>query len=111
MSTIITAIDRHSPAERTGVQVGEQLLSINGHPIVDVLDYRFYGYDPLSHLELKTAAGNVRHVTCRKAEAPGPGAELRHVSDGRNALLCQSLLVLLCGPDAAGYALHAVLQG
>ena len=71
MSTIITAIDRHSPAERAGVQVGEQLLSINGHPIVDVLDYRFYGYDPL----------------------------------------CQSLLVLLCGPDAAGYALHAVLQG
>ena len=41
MSTIITAIDRHSPAERAGVQVGEQLLSINGHPIVDVLDYRF----------------------------------------------------------------------
>ena len=109
MSTIITAIDRHSPAERTGVQVGEQLLSINGHPIVDVLDYRFYGYDPLSHLELKTAAGNVRHLP--QGRRPGPGAELRHVSDGRNALLCQSLLVLLCGPDAAGYALHAVLQG
>ena len=73
MSTIITAIDRHSPAERAGVQVGEQLLSINGHPIVDVLDYRFYGYDPLSHLELKTAAGNVRHVTCRKAEGQDLG--------------------------------------
>ena len=27
MSTIITAIDRHSPAERAGVQVGEQLLA------------------------------------------------------------------------------------
>lgn len=73
MSTIITAIDRHSPAERAGVQVGEQLLSINGHPIVDVLDYRFYGYDPLSHLELKTTAGNVRHVTCRKAEGQDLG--------------------------------------
>lgn len=73
MSTIITAIDRHSPAERAGVQVGEQLLSINGHPIVDVLDYRFYGYDPLSHLELKTAAGNVRQVTCRKAEGQDLG--------------------------------------
>ena len=73
MSTIITAIDRHSPAERAGVQVCEQLLSINGHPIVDVLDYRFYGYDPLSHLELKTAAGNVRHVTCRKAEGQDLG--------------------------------------
>ena len=58
MSTIITAIDRHSPAERAGIQVGEQLLTINGHTIVDVLDYRFYGYDPLSHVELKTAAGS-----------------------------------------------------
>ena len=65
MSTIITAIDRHSPAEHAGIQVGEQLLTINGHPIVDVLDYRFYGYDPLSHIELKTAAGDVRRVTIR----------------------------------------------
>ena len=55
MSTIITAIDRHSPAEKAGIQVGEQLLTINGHTIVDVLDYRFYGYDPLSRVELKTA--------------------------------------------------------
>ena len=68
MSTIITAIDRHSPAERAGVQVGEQLLSINGHPIVDVLDYRFYGYDPLSHLELKTEA------TCGTSPAARPKA-------------------------------------
>ena len=73
MSTIITAIDRHSPAERAGIQVGEQLLTINGHPIVDVLDYRFYGYDPLSHVELKTAAGDVRAVTIRKAEGQDLG--------------------------------------
>ncbi len=73
MSTIITAIDRHSPAERAGIQVGEQLLTINGHPIVDVLDYRFYGYDPLSHVELKTAAGDVHAVTVRKAEGQDLG--------------------------------------
>ena len=73
MSTIITAIDRHSPAERAGIQVGEQLLTINGHPSVDVLDYRFYGYDPLSHVELKTAAGDVRAVTVRKAEGQDLG--------------------------------------
>lgn len=69
MSTIITAIDRHSPAERAGVQVGEQLLTINGHPIVDVLDYRFYGYDPLSHLELKR-----RQATCGMSPAARPRA-------------------------------------
>ena len=38
MSTIITSVDRHSPAEHAGIHVGEQLLTINGHPIVDVLD-------------------------------------------------------------------------
>ena len=73
MSTIITAIDRHSPAERAGIRVGEQLLTINGHTIVDVLDYRFYGYDPLSHVELKTPAGDVRTVTIRKAEGQDLG--------------------------------------
>ena len=72
MSTIITAIDRHSPAERAGVQVGEQLLSINGHPIVDVLDYRFYGYDPLSHLELKTAAAPFMTYLLEQAKAYFP---------------------------------------
>ena len=73
MSTIITTIDRHSPAEKAGIQVGEQLLTINGHTIVDVLDYRFYGYDPLSRVELKTAAGDVRTVTIRKAEGQDLG--------------------------------------
>ena len=43
MSTVITSIDPHSPAEKAGITVGEQLLEINGHHIVDVLDYRFYG--------------------------------------------------------------------
>ena len=42
MSTIITSVDRHSPAERAGIAAGEQLLTINGHEIIDVLDYRFY---------------------------------------------------------------------
>ena len=37
MSTVITSIDPHSPAEKAGITVGEQLLEINGHKIVDVL--------------------------------------------------------------------------
>ena len=46
MGAVITSIDRHSPAERAGVRTGETLLSIGGHPVEDVLDYRFFGYDP-----------------------------------------------------------------
>ena len=67
MSTVITSIDPHSPAEKAGIAVGEQLLEINGHHIVDVLDYRFYGYDPVAALRL-SKDGHTRTVTIRKEE-------------------------------------------
>ena len=44
MSTVIASVDRRSPAQLAGIKPGEQLLTINGHEIIDVLDYRFYGY-------------------------------------------------------------------
>ena len=72
MSTVITSIDPHSPAEKAGITVGEQLLEINGHKIVDVLDYRFYGYDPETVLRLGRDA-HVRTVTIRKAEGQDLG--------------------------------------
>ena len=72
MSTVITSIDPHSPAEKAGITVGEQLLEINGHKIVDVLDYRFYGYDPETVLRLERD-GHVRTVTIRKAEGQDLG--------------------------------------
>ena len=68
MSTIITSVDRHSPAERAGITPGEQLLTINGHQIIDVLDYRFYGYDTDCCLELREPADTVRTVSLRKPE-------------------------------------------
>ena len=72
MSTDITSIDPHSPAEKAGITAGEQLLEINGHKIVDVLDYRFYGYDPETVLRLGRD-GHVRTVTIRKAEGQDLG--------------------------------------
>lgn len=73
MSTIITSIDSHSPAQRAGIQVGEKLLRINGHDILDVLDYRFYGYDPIAELELLTPNGETRHLRIRKTEGQDLG--------------------------------------
>lgn len=66
MSTVITSLDTHSPAQKAGVRAGETLLAINGHTIVDVLDYRFFGYDALSELTLATEDGRTRTVTVRK---------------------------------------------
>lgn len=67
MSTVITSIDPRSPAELAGVRVGETLRAINGHTVVDVLDYRFYGYDSAAELTLESE-GQTRTVTIRKEE-------------------------------------------
>lgn len=68
MSTVITSIDRRSPAERAGVRVGERLISIGGHPVEDVLDYRFFGYDENPLLVLEASNGARRSVAVKKPE-------------------------------------------
>ena len=68
MSTVITSVDHRSPAQRAGIRPGEKLLTINGHEIVDVLDYRFYGYDAKCRLELLEPNGSVRNVQIKKEE-------------------------------------------
>ncbi|MEG1682775.1 MAG: DUF512 domain-containing protein, partial [Oscillospiraceae bacterium] len=68
MSTVITSIDPHSPAKRAKLLVGENLIQVNGHEIVDVLDYRFFCYDPVLDLELEGADGTRRAVTVKKLE-------------------------------------------
>lgn len=73
MSTVITSVDPRSPAEKAHIKPGEQLLAINGHRIVDVLDYRFYGYDPQVRLELRQTDGSTRAVRIRKAEGQDLG--------------------------------------
>ena len=73
MSTVITSIDHRSPAQRAGTQVGEKLLRINDHEIIDVLDYRFYGYDSECCLVLGQADGSERQVQIRKSEGQDLG--------------------------------------
>ena len=67
MSTVIKCVDRRSPAERAGIHAGEKLISINGHGVEDVLDYRFYGYDRDPVLVLEESGGG------RKSEKRGRG--------------------------------------
>lgn len=68
MKQKITAVDNGSPAQRAGVRVGETLLTINAHPIEDVLDYRFYAYDEKLSLTLQTPKGTQRTVRVKKEE-------------------------------------------
>ncbi|MDR0917213.1 MAG: DUF512 domain-containing protein [Oscillospiraceae bacterium] len=49
----IVAVEPHSPAERSGVRIGDVLLRVNGNAVTDVLDYKFYTYDARLLLELR----------------------------------------------------------
>ena len=51
----IISIAKNSPAEHAGIRCGDYLLSINGHEIRDVLDYRFYMTE--EHLSVKVHRG------------------------------------------------------
>lgn len=73
MSTVITSVDRGSAAERSGLRSGESLISINGHPIADVLDYRFFGYDGDPEVVLEQQDGSRRTLRVPKAEGEDLG--------------------------------------
>ncbi|MBQ9736400.1 MAG: DUF512 domain-containing protein [Clostridia bacterium] len=64
----ITSVEQGSPAERHGIRAADALLSINGHPISDVLDYRFYLTERRVKLLLEDANGKTRTVLIKKGE-------------------------------------------
>ena len=67
MPVTISGVEEGSLARRHGIQAGETLLSINGHPIADVLDYRFYLTEQKLLLELEGPCGP-RTVHLRKKD-------------------------------------------
>ena len=69
MLNTITNIDEYSPL-RGRVHVGDELVSINGHEVEDVLDYRYWGYEPRVSLVLR-AAGNGREYTVKVKKSEG----------------------------------------
>ena len=71
--TVIRAVDPLSPARRAGIHTGETLLQVNGHPVADVLDYKYYTYDPRLTLTLRTPQGRERTVRVRKEEGEDLG--------------------------------------
>ncbi len=69
---VIKSVDASSPAERAGVRAGDELLSIGGHAVRDVLDYKFYGYD--AKLDVVVARGGSQrayHIKKHEGEELG----------------------------------------
>lgn len=70
--TVIQSVDPGSPAQRAGIEPGETLKMVNGHPIVDVLDYKFHTYDPALTLVLERE-GKERTLRLRHREGEDLG--------------------------------------
>ncbi len=63
----ITAVERASLSEKHGILPGDILISINGHDIRDVLDYRFRLYEEKITLKIHRGA-ELFDVTIKKSE-------------------------------------------
>ena len=74
MRNVIRAIDPGSPLEQRA-HVGDRLISINGHRIVDVLDYKYYAYDRSLRLVLARPDGEEYQVRIRKPEGGDLGLD------------------------------------
>ena len=72
MSVLISGVEPKSPAAKKRIRPGDELLSVNGHEIADVLDYRFYITDERLILSVKTPK-KVREVKLHLREGQEPG--------------------------------------
>lgn len=80
MLNTITNIDNDSPA-RGRVHVGDELLAINGHTVEDVLDYRYWSYEPELTLSLRSGrTGHEYTVKVRKDEGDDSASTLKNTS-------------------------------
>lgn len=74
MAVTIQAVAGGSPAAGKHIEAGDRLLSINGHEIADVLDYRFFLTETRLRLVLERA-GKRYVLLLRKAEDEDIGLE------------------------------------
>ncbi len=68
MAVLISSVEAGSYAEKAKIEAGDELLTINGNEIVDVLDYRFYESERKLVLVIKKQNGKNKKVSIRKDE-------------------------------------------
>lgn len=78
MTAVIKSIDCGSPASRSRLHIGDSIISINGNKIEDVLDYKYYSYDPVLQIAAKSENGKYKVVLVKKDEGEDLGLEFEH---------------------------------
>ena len=76
---IISHVESNSLAARLGLQPGDELLSVNGHQVRDVIDVRFYGAEDWLKLTVRRGADGTEQVhKARRAYDEPLGLDFAH---------------------------------
>ncbi|MCR1951473.1 MULTISPECIES: DUF512 domain-containing protein [unclassified Clostridium] len=75
MKNLIKKVDLGSIAEEVGIEVNDVLLSINGTPIDDIIDYKFLAVDEEVLLEIEKPNGEVWEYEIEKEYGENLGLE------------------------------------
>ena len=65
MSVIIADVRKKSACDKKGLSPGDELLSLNGSEIDDVLDYRFFSGERKLKIEYRDRKGRIRRCSVR----------------------------------------------
>ncbi len=76
MQVIINQIPEGSFAEEIGLKKGDIVLSMNGHPVHDIIDYMYYSRDDVINLKIRRGTRS-RTFNVRKKDGDPFGFELK----------------------------------
>ena len=72
----IISVSPASPAAKAGIQPDESLISINGEPVLDEIDYQALIQHPHLEISLSGQAGGLRNVSVAKSAWEPLGLQL-----------------------------------
>ncbi|MBR0357276.1 MAG: PDZ domain-containing protein, partial [Clostridia bacterium] len=67
---VITRVEADSPAAREGLQAGDRLLSVNGEPVKDLIDYEALSVRGRLIVEVERAGEKLRYLVRKKVGEP-----------------------------------------
>ncbi|VYT76596.1 DUF512 domain-containing protein [Clostridium tertium] len=77
MKNLIKKVDEGSIAEEVGIEVNDVLISINGTPIDDIIDYKFLAVDEEVLLEIEKPDGEIWEYEIEKEYGEDLGLEFQ----------------------------------
>ena len=66
MSAIVDSVIENSIAQELEIQKGDEILSIDGQKMTDMIDYNFYMKSELVTIELKRKNGEIEEIEIEK---------------------------------------------